>query len=166
MRRYWGILKTSELVERIVLEKRALDSFHNFLFSITKFYEVTGYWPEHVTIISNEFKRARFENLHGPAIRWPADRLSFIGIDPEYMADDIERAKNVREGELENGFLAWQKDPHGVGLELEGKRTRRNPWLVKQTLFESEEIKVRSGIQFSISGIREVLGDGLQPWER
>ena len=118
-----------------------------------------------MTIISNEFKRARFQNLHSLALRWPAERLSFVGIDPEYMADDVERAMSVREGELRNGFLAWQNDPKGVGQELDGKRVRRNPWLVKQTLFESEEMKMRSGIQSIISNNREVLGDGLQPWE-
>jgi len=148
------------------METRSLDSFHNLLFSLTKFYEVTGSWPEHVTIISNEFKRARFLDLHCIAMGWPADRITLVGIDPEYMSRDLERAASVRDGERRNGFEPWRRDMLGRGEELEAKRRRRNPWLVKQTLFENDEIRDKSGIQFSVLGHREVLDRRSQPWER
>jgi hypothetical protein len=163
---YWGHLPSLGLRERMMVERRSLDSFHNLLFSLTKFYEVTGSWPEHVTIVSNEFKRARFLDLHRIALGWPADRITFVGIDPEYMAQDLERAASVREGERRNGFEPWRRDMFGRGKELEGKRKSRNPWLVKQTLFENDDIRDRSGVHFSVLDHREVLDGRPQPWER
>jgi hypothetical protein len=160
---YWGLL-SSRLQERVVVERRSLDSFHNLLFSLTKFYEATGFWPEHVTIISNEFKRARFLELHCKALDWPADRVTFVGIDPEYMSRDLERAVSVRDGERRNGFDPWQRDMLGWGEELEAKRKRRNPWLVKQTLFESDDIRGKSGVHYSVLDHREVLDGKPQPW--
>lgn len=165
-RDYWGFLPSPGLTERIVIERRALDSFHNLLFSLTKFYEITGSWPQRVTIISNEFKRARFLELHCRAIGWPAERVTFVGIDPEYMAQDLERAASVREGERRNGFEPWRRDMLGLGHELEGKRTKRNPWLVKQSLFENDEIRDRSEICHAVIDQREVLDSRLQPWQR
>ena len=160
---YWDLLH-SELRERIVVERRSLDSFHNLLFSLTKFYEVTDAWPKHVTIISNEFKRPRFLDLHCKALGWPADRVSFVGIDPEYMAQDPERAVIVRKGELKNGFELWRKDKLGLGKELEGKREMRNPWLVKQSLFENDKVRDISGVRYLVLGQREVLEAKPQPW--
>ena len=90
------------------------------------FYETTGAWPGHVTIISNEFKRARFLELHCRAILWPLERVTFIWIDPEYMVVDLERAAGVRDGERRNGFDAWQGDMFGTGEVLESKRAKRN----------------------------------------
>jgi hypothetical protein len=166
MNKYWGLLPSSGVLhEKIIVERRSLDSFHNLLFSITKFYEVTGSWPEHVTIISNEFKRARFLELHCKALGWPADRVAFVGIDPEYMTRDLERAASVRDGERKNGFELWQKDMLGKGEELEAKRKKRNPWLVKQTLFESDDVRDRSGIRYSILDQREILDGKSQPWQ-
>jgi hypothetical protein len=163
---YWGLLPHSGLQERIIIEGRSLDSFHNLIFSLTKFYEVTGSWPEHVTIISNEFKRVRFLDLHCRALGWPADRLTFVGIDPEYMVWNLERAASVRDGERRNGFEPWRRDMLGKGEELETKRKRRNPWLVKQTLFENNGIRDRSGIQYIVLDHREILNERPQPWER
>jgi hypothetical protein len=165
MHDYWGLLPSSELRGRIVIEGRSLDSFHNLLFSLTKFYEITGSWPQHVTIISNEFKRPRFLELHCRAIGWPAAKVTFVGIDPDYMAQDSERAASVREGERRNGFEPWQKDMFGLGQELEWKRRKRNPMLVRQTLFENDEVRDRSGINYSILNHREVLDGRQQPWE-
>jgi hypothetical protein len=162
--KYWGLLPASDSKERVIVEKRALDSYHNLVFSITKFYEVTSTWPTHITIISNEFKRARFLDLHRLAIGWPSDKVSFVGIDPPYMMEDLVRAKNVRQGERRNGFEAWQWDMNGTRRELEEKRTRRNPWYVSQTLFENEDVRDRSGVQYAIHGQREVLCMGPQPW--
>lgn len=166
MHDYWGLLPSSGLRERMIVERRSLDSFHNLLFSLTKFYEVTGSWPEHVTIISNEFKRGRFLDLHCKALSWPADRVTFVGIDPEYMAWDLDRAVSVRDGERRNGFEPWRRDMLGRGEELEVKRRRRNPWLVKQTLFENYDIRDRSGIHYSVLEHREVIDGRPQPWER
>jgi hypothetical protein len=162
---YWNILPSKDLERMILVEERALDSFHNMLFSITKFHEVTGHFPERITIVSNEFKRARFLNLHSKALRWSSDRINFIGIDPDYMAVDLERAKSVREGEKRNGFEPWEKDMYGAGAVLQKKRDNRNPWLIAQSLFETQEAKNRSGLESVCIEQREFLGKGPYPWE-
>lgn len=163
---YWSLLPSSNFKEKIFVERRSLDSFHNLLFSLTKFYEITGSWPHNLTIISNEFKRARFLELHCKAIGWPAERVEFVGIDPEYMSHDLERAASVREGERKNGFELWQRDMLGLNQQLERKRAERNPYHVKQTLFEGDAIRDASGINYLVLNHREVLDGRPQPWER
>lgn len=158
--------------ERIIaLEEKALDSYHNLLFSILRFWEVTGAWPGRITIVSHEFKRARFIELHVPAIRWPMERVGFVGIDPAYMCKgdfewNRERAEDVREGERMRGYEPWVQDKKGEGAILKGKREGRNYWGVRQGLFENEGKRVRSGVKMRVlDGGQEILSDEVQPWQ-
>lgn len=71
-------------------ESFALDSYENFLFSMARFREYTGRWPERITIVGYGMKEARFEELHAKAIRWPTKgyvgkekRFRYVGIDDE-----------------------------------------------------------------------------------
>jgi hypothetical protein len=41
------------------MEEYALDSYENLLFSIARFREVTGRWPEKITVIGYGMKQAR-----------------------------------------------------------------------------------------------------------
>jgi hypothetical protein len=68
---------------RATSETFALDSFQNVLFSIARFHEVTGRWPDKITVVSFGAKRQRFVELHALALRWPAGRFNYVGIDPE-----------------------------------------------------------------------------------
>ncbi|KAG4414051.1 hypothetical protein IFR04_012827, partial [Cadophora malorum] len=112
-----------QLQERILLEEQALDSYHNILFSLLLFWKTTLKWPEKVTIISHAFKRARFMELHIPALLFPGSRVQFVGIDPLYMQAEVdgrenegydaERAEEVRRGERERGFGVWVADSLG-----------------------------------------------------
>ncbi len=161
--------------ERIGLEEQALDSFGNFMFSIVMFWRVTGRWPERITVVSHEFKRRRFLDLHVRAGRWPMERVEFLGIDPVYMIRsstkwDERRAEEVCRGERERGYGAWREDLWGRGRELRGKRMRRNFGGVPQVLFEDHKERVRSRVKTSVvswkDGIEEeVLRDEMQPWE-
>ncbi|KAI5265623.1 release factor [Aureobasidium subglaciale] len=45
---------------RIVCEDAATDSYQNLLFSLIKYYEVEGKWPQMITVITHSFKEARF----------------------------------------------------------------------------------------------------------
>jgi hypothetical protein len=55
----------------------------------------TGRWPERITVVGYEMKRERFVSLHRAAIRFPADRFTYIGIDldpkdePEAWAGEV-----------------------------------------------------------------------------
>lgn len=77
------LLPGPRVFPRVTTEEFALDSFQNLLFSFARFKEVTGRWPEKVTVVGYEMKRARFETLHRAALRIPADRFRYIGIDDE-----------------------------------------------------------------------------------
>lgn len=75
---------------RMTTENFALDSYQNFLFSIARFREYTGSFPERITVVGYGMKRSRFEELHAKAIRWPVKssirgqrRFHYVGIDDE-----------------------------------------------------------------------------------
>lgn len=61
------------------LQEHARDSFENLLFSVCRFREVTGRYPAHITVVSFEFKHERIAGLHAKALRWPLQRLRFLG---------------------------------------------------------------------------------------
>jgi hypothetical protein len=165
----------SNFRDRIVLEEQALDSFGNFMFSILKFQKETGSWPRKISIVSHEFKRKRFLDLHVQAARWPRDRVELVGVDPEYMVEgsaewNEERAESVWRGERKLGFKAWESDLLGMGVDLRGKRARRNCWGVSQVWFDDEDERRRSGVKSRVvradGGVEEeVLIDKRQPWE-
>ena len=69
---------------RATTENYALDSYQNLLFSIARFREFTGHFPRKITVVGYEFKRARFMELHREAIRWPIEKFSYIGADPDH----------------------------------------------------------------------------------
>ena len=45
-------------------EEFARDSFENLLFSLCRHRELTGGYPQRLTVVSLPFKRERFETLH------------------------------------------------------------------------------------------------------
>ena len=63
------------LLERVVSEEFARDSYENVLFSLCRFHEITGRYPEKVTVIGFGFKEKRFMELHRKAVRFPRERL-------------------------------------------------------------------------------------------
>jgi len=97
-----------------------LDSFQNLLFSIARFHEHTGSYPQKITVVGYEMKRARFVELHRTAIRWPESRFNYIGID---MDGDNSQA---RQGERQNGYLPYLSDLYGCHTYLANKRRQRN----------------------------------------
>lgn len=130
---------------RILLEERALDSYYNILFSTVLFWRTYGSWPKKLTLVSHGFKRNRLVDGHCAAIGYPVERVNFIGINPPGMDQaGTEKADAMRGVQLALG--QWASDPHGVGDELARKRKQRNVWGVSQSLFYSEEERLRSGV--------------------
>ena len=175
--RYWDIFPEAQTQDgdteplpdfrdRISTENKALDSYQNLLFSLLKFWRKTGTWPQKITIVSHEFKRARFVNLHLKALKWERD-VEYLGIDPEYMTTKVEsdmlRAEDVREGERIRGYDVWAEDMYGVGDVLVEKRKARNPWVINQTVWE-EGMGVE--IQSLIHWHGGSLFDGQLPWSQ
>ena len=179
---FWGIPASdghggdgADFEKRVLLEEQALDSFGNLMFSLLGFWKVVGRWPERITIVSHEFKRRRFMELHVKAARWPAERAEFVGVDPDYMvrgcrAWDETRAEEVWRGEKERGFKAWERDVLGMGEGLRRKRMARDCWKVSQVWFGSGDDRRRSWVKSRVvereDGVmEEVLSDETQPWE-
>lgn len=125
--------------------------------------------------MTHAFKEERVLRLHfEEALRFPVERVDFVGVDPGYMDAENEgfdgvRREEVIRGERERGYLAWEGDVIGAGEGLREKRRGRNSWGVWQGLFVSEGER-------EVSGLRtRVLEDGEEvlvcskgerfPWE-
>jgi hypothetical protein len=167
----------SSLRQRMFVEERATDSFQNILLSLIQFplfvqqlredsgTKVEPLYPDKLTIISHEFKRARFMELHIPAIHFPLSRTAFIGIDPPFSPD---RLAGIAEGDRLRGYGAWEKDLYAAGPVLSRKRTTRG-W--DGSNFEREVLSRLN--DRSIEGLCEWKGgesgieiwDGRAPWE-
>ncbi|KAI1452837.1 FolC bifunctional protein [Annulohypoxylon moriforme] len=159
---YFDILSETEAAGRISCEERALDSYYNVLFSLAEFWKNQGTWPRKLTIVSHAFKRERLVDCHCGAVGFPLDRVDFVGVDPPGMIDGSNQAaiKGIVEA-----VTQWKEDPHGKGELLAGKRRKRNPWGIPQTLFANEDDRARSGVQSIAVGEEEHLIEGVsQPW--
>jgi dihydrofolate synthase len=157
-------LLSDSIKGRIIMEERALDSYHNILFSITRFYSIYHHWPQRITIVSHDFKRERLVDCHCGAIGFPLERVRFVGIDPPGMKDEKSDGaawKGVREA-----VEQWKSDPHGVGDVLAGKRRKRNPWGVTQDLFLDPVSGDDSGVKtMKLEDGTVVLDpEAVQPW--
>jgi hypothetical protein len=142
------------LLERMASEEFARDSYENLLFSLCRFHEITGRYPDKITVVGFGFKTKRFVDLHRRAIRFPDDRYSSLppssfsqrllshthshsksyrfltsrfvyeGIDPP--GADIEELTRL---ENANAAVHFEADPYGCRSEiLAGKRLKRNPF--------------------------------------
>lgn len=126
---YWEVAEANgwfgkpHVRQRAQLEAQARDSFENVLFSLCRFHELSGSYPERLTVVSFGFKRWRFEELHRAALRFPRSRFSFSGIDPPGLDPAVlqgERTRSARPFEL---------DPYGcTDPVLQRKRAERNPF--------------------------------------
>jgi len=114
---WWGL---NEVEQRSATEGYARDSFENLLFSICRFREWTGEYPQHVDLLSWEFKRERFDLIRG-ALRLLEDKFTFIGVNqpPDLAAATAGEARAV---------AAIALDPYGSGPEIQSKRNARNPF--------------------------------------
>ena len=116
--RWWG----SKAVRcRATTEEFARDSFENLLFSICRFRECVGSFPERITAISFSFKAERFD-LHRAALRFPREKFSFEGLNnpPNLEAAVRREQRNARD--------LFAVDPYGCHGQLLRKRRIRNPF--------------------------------------
>lgn len=112
----------SSISQRMITEEYAKDSHENLLFSICRFSEMTGNYPNQISVVGFEFKRKRFEDIHRHSIGYPVEQFHYIGIDP--TDEDPARA----EGELNNSVKPFEKDLYGCHGTLKQKKMNRNPF--------------------------------------
>jgi len=111
---------------RAVTEDHAADSFLNLLYSICRFREVTGRYPQKITAVSYSFKQRRFSEVHRAALRFPKEDFSFLGVVPQSTKFDLQKAT---EGESQNALTPYLSDPYGCNTDaLSEKRKERNPF--------------------------------------
>lgn len=124
---YWFLAEQSgwwgkpEIRDRTTTEEFSRDSFENLLFGICRFREYAGDYPQRISAVSWKFKQERFD-LHRQAIRFPADRFEFIGVN---NPPDLESALR---GERQHSLIPFSQDPFGTGPVLTAKRHNRNPF--------------------------------------
>ena len=90
------------------MQEHARDSFENLLFSLCRFYELTGHYPDHLLVIGYDFKHERFADLHRAALRWPDQRFTFIGT-PALTANAQEVSTAVCADYLQGHLAAVSK---------------------------------------------------------
>ncbi|KAG6508064.1 hypothetical protein ZIOFF_033421 [Zingiber officinale] len=108
--------------DRALTEEHARDSFENLLFSVCRFRELTGSYPQNITIISYDFKRERFAQLHRPAIGFPEGSFFYVGTP---TAPGSQEAAEKGEALARAQF---QEDPYGCFSTLHRKRLTRDPF--------------------------------------
>ncbi|GAA6016156.1 hypothetical protein JCM8202_005432 [Rhodotorula sphaerocarpa] len=142
--------------ERVTTEDYALDSMENVLFSIARFKEFTGHYPERLTIVGYGMKAQRYDAVHRASIRWPSDRFRYVGIDNE---GDTSRDY---EGERRYGLEPYQRDRYGCHGKLLAKRKKRNPFRRFHGYHSSApELKEL----FEYCPLDNKLFDGPLPWD-
>ncbi|KAJ5884829.1 hypothetical protein N7495_009339 [Penicillium taxi] len=115
---------------KVLTEEHATDSYQNVLFSLLCFRLHTGVYPRSVTVVTHEFKRARFMECHFPAVGLlPHDEqstdnrnISVIGINPP---EEVTPQETLIQGETSKGIGLWRHDLYGVGRKLAAKRSQR-----------------------------------------
>lgn len=122
-----GAAKGKNVRARTTSEEFATDSFQNLLFSICRFKEIAGVYPEKITTVSFTFKKTRFETMHSRAILWPSEKFLYVGVDPD--ASTGFNLEEATKGEMENAAKPFQDDPYGCHTQvLQEKRRLRNPF--------------------------------------
>ena len=122
---YWiadrlGWFGHPDVRRRAITEEFARDSYENLLYSICRAREFTGAYPQHVTFVSWEFKRERFD-LHRQAIHWPLSRFTYVGPNnPPAIDQAIEAETRNR--------AAYVADPYFSSPAFRAKRDARNPF--------------------------------------
>ncbi|KAH9603180.1 hypothetical protein KSS87_018850 [Heliosperma pusillum] len=107
---------------RALTEEHARDSFENLLFSVCRFRELTGTYPQNITVVSYDFKEDRFAKLHRLAIGFPETHFFYVGTPTSATSQS-----GARKGEalVRSQF---EKDPYGCVSSLHHKKLRRDPF--------------------------------------
>ncbi|ODQ82176.1 hypothetical protein BABINDRAFT_169616 [Babjeviella inositovora NRRL Y-12698] len=119
----------ASLMSRIYTEEFARDSFENVVLSLLRFKQITGTYPQKLTIVGFEFKRARFVDHHLSTLGFPAGRVQYIGNSPTPpIEDDREYFRSLRAAECKNAVSLFMKDLWGCAPPLLDKKSTRDPF--------------------------------------
>ncbi|RLN23015.1 uncharacterized protein C57A10.07-like [Panicum miliaceum] len=123
---YWAIAESKgwfgndeSVRSRALAEEHARDSFGNLLFSVCRFRELTGRYPEKITVVSYDFKEERFAQLHRTALLFLEGRFFLSGTPATPAARE---AAMKGEAAVRSQFL---EDPYGCLGSLSMRRSSR-----------------------------------------
>lgn len=126
---YWSVAeskgwfgKEESVRWRALTEEHARDSFENLLFSVCRFRELTGTYPQNITVVSYDFKEERFAHLHRTALGFPESRFFYLG---------TPASPTSKEAALKGEALVrtqFQEDPYGCISSLMRKKLGRDPF--------------------------------------
>jgi hypothetical protein len=111
----WNGMK--DVADRAFIEEYSRDSFENLLFSICKFNEIQGYYPNKIFLIGFRFKRKRFVDLHRAAISFPIESFHYIAVP----SGEHSRLRDT-------AFDEYTEDIFGCAETISAKRHKRNPF--------------------------------------
>ncbi|KAF8047417.1 hypothetical protein N665_3047s0005 [Sinapis alba] len=125
---YWAVAESKgwfgkdDVRSRALTEEHARDSFENLLFSVCRFRELTGSYPQNITVVSYDFKEERFAHLHRSAMGFPESRFFYLGTPASLSS---------KEGALKGEAIVraqFQEDPYGCVGSLWRKKLKRDPF--------------------------------------
>lgn len=112
---WWGY---KEVRQRTFLEEYSLDSFQNLEFSLHRFRQITGDWPERITVFGWGFKCRRIAELHRSALGWERP-FEYVAVnDPANLPEVMEREART--------CAEFQADPRGEASPIADKRRQRD----------------------------------------
>ncbi|KAK5719043.1 hypothetical protein LTR17_015376 [Elasticomyces elasticus] len=161
---YQSLIQSGQLREvahPCTLDDYATDSYQNLLFSILRYRQHMGRYPEYVTVVTHAFKERRFLELHAKAIKWPSSRIRVQGLNPPFTLQELEQTQQLEHKRAHELFVS---DPYGSRPPLSEKRTARK-WnsAVIDKLTADESVKRLLAWEGGKSG-HEVF-PGRLPWE-
>lgn len=116
-----GLGDPFEIGDRYAREDYATDSFQNLLFSILRFKQVVGRYPQTITVVTHAFKRERILGAHAAALRWPAECIRLHGVDPPFTNNEWHSTAASEE----RAAAAFAQDQFGFLPPLADKRRSR-----------------------------------------
>lgn len=148
--------------DRYAREDFATDSFQNLLFSILRFRQIVGHYPQDITVVTHAFKRERILGVHAPALRWPDGHVRLQGSDPPFTRSEW-RDTAASERRAEGEFV---RIPFGASPPLSDKRRARNfdPEVVEK-FYADLEPKALQLLRFSNRDDEAMDLPEKYPWE-
>ena len=124
------------------------------LFSLCRFKQLTGNYPDKISVVSLKFKKQRFVDYHRAAVKFPASRFFYYSNNGETSSEKLESS------EFENALKHFQNDPYGCGDFLRGKKATRN--VMRKHVPYPQGCAEMSGL-FTACGNH--IYEGRLPWE-
>lgn len=154
------------VLSRVYCEEFAKDSMENVIFLICRFFEITGTYPQKISIVGFEFKRSRFIENHLTALRFPIANIKYIGNAPEPPRErEVEYFKDLNDSEYKFAVKYFEADWYGINPPLSTKKATRNPHSTEHT-YQLSNPKFKDFFkEIEQVSLNEVIQSKLPSWK-